>query len=250
LRRHALAGFLLCAGLALAGCQSTQSRSAELESAAAKFADREGLEVKRSNPDIEVVDTQLLQSQYGVAVAVELRNEAGTGLQNVPISIDVAGANGKTVFENNAPGLETALVSVPVIETDQTVGWVNDQILATGKPKSVDVKVGAGEPLPAGLPEIEVSPPKLVVDPVSGIEATGTVLNKSEIVQETLVLYAIARRGGEIVAAGRGVIDRLKTNGKPANYHIFFIGNPKGTDVTVTAPPTTLQPGTTPGGIP
>jgi hypothetical protein len=63
----------------------------------------------------------------------------------------------------------------------------------------------------------------------------------------------VAREGGRIVAVGRGVIDRLKTDGKPVNFHIFFIGDPKGADLTVVAPPTTLETTPTslqPGGTP
>ena len=251
MRRRALVSLLIGAAIALAGCQSTQSKSAALEANAAKISNRSGLDLKRTNPDIKVIATTVLHDKYGSAVALELRNESGVGLQSVPISIEVLDAKGKTVFQNDTPGLEPTLVSVPVMAADQTVDWVNDQILATGTPKSVKVKVGTGEPLPSGtLPEIEVSQPKLETDPVSGVEATGTVLNKSDVEQEGLVLSAIARKGGNIVAAGRGVIDHLKTDGKPVNYHIFFIGDPKGAEVTVTAPPSTLQAAGTPGGTP
>jgi hypothetical protein len=237
---------LIGAAIALAGCQSTQSRSAELEQAAAKTANRKGLEVRKQNPDVEVLDTTVLSSSYGNAVAVELRNESQQGMRNLQISIDVFDANGKSVFQNNAPGLEQALISIAAVKPGETVTWVNDQILATGKPQAMKVKVGDAEPLPSELPEIAVSDPKLEVDPVSGIEATGTVTNKSGLIQDTLVLYAVARKGSEIVAVGRGVIDRLKTDGKPVNYHIFFIGDPKGAEVTVTAPPTTLEATSTP----
>jgi hypothetical protein len=246
LRNRAFALLLIGVATPLAGCQSTQDKSAELEKAAEKIANRKGLEVRTANPDVKVLNTTLLQSDYGVAVAVELRNESNEGMRNLLISVDAYGAKGKTVFENNAPGLEPSLISISAVEPGETVTWVNDQILATGKAKLAKVKVGSAEPLPAELPEIEVSEPQLEVDPVSGIEATGTVLNKSGIVQETLVLYAVARKGGKVVAAGRGAIDRLKTDGKPVNYHIFFIGNPKGAEVSVIAPPTTLEAGATP----
>jgi hypothetical protein len=43
------------------------------------------------------------------------------------------------------------------------------------------------------------------------------------------------------VAAGRGQIKALKVGAKPASYTIYFIGNPVGADVTIQAPPTTLQ---------
>ena len=55
------------------------------------------------------------------------------------------------------------------------------------------------------------------------------------------MLYAIATKNGKVVAAGRGLIPKLKVGGKPETYHIFFIGKPTGADVTVIAPPVTLE---------
>jgi hypothetical protein len=69
----------------------------------------------------------------------------------------------------------------------------------------------------------------------------GTVTNKSQIDQAKLVLFAVARRGGQVVAAGRGLIKKAKAGAKPAPYVIFFIGDPAGADVSIEAPPTVLQ---------
>jgi len=241
-----LPAILIGAAVLLAGCESTQSRSAELESEAVDVANQEGLEVRKSNPDVKVLGTELLQDEVGAALAVEVRNESKQGMRNVRISLDILDGEGRKVFQNNLPGLEPALVSVPVIGAGQSVQWVHDQVLVSGKVKSARVKVGAGEPLEGEPPRLEVSKPKLEEDPVSGVEATGTVTNRSSIEQRKLVLYAVARRGGEVVAAGRGAIDRLKAKGKSLAYHIFFIGDPKGAEVTVTAPPTTFEAGGTP----
>ena len=53
-----------------------------------------------------------------------------------------------------------------------------------------------------------------------------------------LLLYAVAREGDRVVAAGRGAIEQLKAEPKPLPYNIYFIGDPRGADVTVTAFPT------------
>jgi len=50
------------------------------------------------------------------------------------------------------------------------------------------------------------------------------------------VVFAVARRGGRVVAAGRGQIPRLKP-GKRVRYQAFFIGNAHGAHVAVSAPP-------------
>jgi hypothetical protein len=71
------------------------------------------------------------------------------------------------------------------------------------------------------------------------VSAVGKITNHSPILQRKLVLYCIATRGGRIVAAGRGGIERLRPN-KPTRYTVFFIGNPKGAQLIVAAPPTTF----------
>ncbi len=69
----------------------------------------------------------------------------------------------------------------------------------------------------------------------------GTVTNDSGIEQHGLTLFAVARKGDQVVAAGRGGIDTIPPDGGERPYHIYFIGDPKGAQVTVTAPPSTLE---------
>ena len=85
-----------------------------------------------------------------------------------------------------------------------------------------------------------LTPPKFETDPTSGTLAVGKAHNASQIDQRNLTIFAVARRGGRVVAAGRGAIERLKA-GDTATYQIFFIGNPKGARVTLAAPPTTFR---------
>lgn len=233
---------LLAVAAVLAGCESTQSQSARLEAEGANLVKSEKVDLGALNRQIEVVDKVVLSDENGSAVAVVMRNKSDEGLAAAPIGINVKGANGKSVYQNNQAGMETSLIEVPVMRPNSEVYWVNDQVIATAEPKSLEVKVGeARQRLPADLPEIEVSEPEIVNDPTSGVEATGTISNNSDVEQADIVLYAIARKGEEIVAVGRGQILRLKVGGKPETYHIFFIGNPTGADVTVIAPPVNLD---------
>ncbi len=82
--------------------------------------------------------------------------------------------------------------------------------------------------------------PTLHDNPI-GVEVEGKVTNKSQLDQKKLVLFAVARSGGKMVAAGRGQIKALKVEARPGTYNIFFIGDPRGADVTVKAPPTVLE---------
>ncbi len=43
-----------------------------------------------------------------------------------------------------------------------------------------------------------------------------------------LLLFAVARQGDKVVAAGRGAVEHLKAGGRPLPYNVFFIGDPEG----------------------
>jgi hypothetical protein len=225
-----------------AGCESSQDKSARLAGNGGKAFEAKGLDVKHENPDVRVTTTTVLQDKNGAATVVVLHNSAPTFQVNVPISIDVLGNGRKTVFKNDAPGLEPSLVAAPLIEPKGDFIWVNDQVTATGPAKSVAVKVGRapGRPPSGKPPQLDVSTPKLKTDPVSGVEAAGTVTNRSKVVQRQLIVYCVAIRGTRVVAAGRSGIARLQP-GKKKPYHVYFIGNPAGARLSLSAPPTVLQ---------
>lgn len=231
----ALAG----AALVTTGCESTQDRSARIAAELGPVSHEKGLRIAKRSKDVKVVSTTLLSDANGSAVVVELRNDSGKDLVNVPIAIDVLDTRGRSVYRNDTPGIETALAAVPFVEAGGDVEWVHDQILATGKPASVKVTVGAGaDPFAGEQPAISVSEPKIEGDPYSGVLAGGNVVNDSGEEQGRLLLYAVAREGGKVVAAGRGAIERLKAKAKPLAYNIYFIGDPSGAEVTVTEFPT------------
>lgn len=229
------------AGVALVttGCQSTQEKSDQLAAQLGPVKQEKGLKISKRSNDVKVVSTTLLTDAEGSAVIVEVRNQSNRDLANVPILIDVLDAKGKSVYSNNLPGLEPALTSAPYVEAGKEATWVHDQVLAAGKPKSVEVTVGeGGAPYAGEIPELSVSDPKLEGDPHSGVVAGGNVENKTGGKLDRLLLYAVARRGDEVVAAGRGAIEKIKPEPKPLPYNIYFIGDPSGADVKVTWFPT------------
>ena len=120
-------------------------------------------------------------------------------------------------------------MAVPYIPRPHATAWVNDQVLATGKPVSAKVKVGVGGvPYSGAQPDIE-SPSRSSRGTRSpGLVAEGTVVNRTGEDQNRLLLYAVARKGGRVVAAGRGAIEHLKPDTKQLHYNIYFIGDPSG----------------------
>ena len=152
-----LLGLPLLCPLALAGCESSQAKSKRLAKEGLKSLHEKGLHVSRENPDVKPVGTTLLRSKDGTAVVVLLRNSQ-SGQKQVPVSIDVLGAGGKSVFKNNAGGLEPSLVGLPIVRARTDAVWVNDQVYPSTPPKSVRVKVGPGEVKDLG--DIVPQPPK------------------------------------------------------------------------------------------
>lgn len=231
----ALAGVALVA----TGCQSTQSKSAEIGEELGPVKQEVGLKIGKPSKDVKVVSTTLLSDAEGAAVVVELRNTSDRDLANVPILIDVLDAKGKSVYSNDSPGIEPALTSIPYIAAGEEATWVHDQVIAIGKPKSVKVTVGAGgTPFDGEVPKFDVSAAKLEGDPYSGVVAGGKAENESGETVDRLLLYAVARKGNEVIAAGRGAIETIKPEPKPLFYNVYFIGDPRGGNVKMTWFPT------------
>jgi hypothetical protein len=240
-RRTALLTLAATLALALPACESTQDKSARLEREGGGAALREkGVVVTRQNGDVKVVATDVIQDENGTAAVVRLRNESGRALAQVPITIDVRGAGDKRLFRNDDPGLEPTLVKAPLLGARREFTWVNDQVAAAARPRSLEAKVGEAQAVGKGVPKITVTRPRLEQDPVSGVSAVGFAANRSRVEQRKLVIFAVARKGNRVVAAGRGQINRLKA-GRRARYTVFFIGNPRGARISVAAPPTRLR---------
>ena len=238
-----VSGALLAA--LLSSCQSTQATSAQREKEGAHLVEQKDIQIGQESSDVEVEQAVVLPGEDTSTVAVELKNNSQTGLINVPIQLDVRDAKGKTVFQNNAAGTDPTLVSVPVIGPGAEVWWVHDQVFPIGgEPKTVKVEVGAAdEPFPE-IPDVTASDPKLVKDPISDSEeVTGEVTNNTDEELKAVYLYAVAMKGGKVVAAGRGAIDKLKPGAKKAaTYNIFFTaGDPEGADISVSVTPTFLK---------
>jgi hypothetical protein len=236
---------LVLIALVLTGCESSAEKSAKLERTAklaAKHAapSARGLEITKISNKVKVVDASALRSSEGAAAVVTLRNMSNVALRNVPIEITLEGAGGATIYTNSAPGLAATLVSVPLLAAHATSTWVDDQVQATAAPKSVSARVGEGEAVPGTIPRLLVEGAHLVNDETSGPEVEGSVVNHSAVGQRELVVYAVARRAGRTVAAGRAVIPQAQA-GSSTRFQLFFIGDPRRAQLEVSAAPTTFR---------
>jgi hypothetical protein len=229
----------LLALLALSGCESTQEKSAQLEKTAhrTRLVER-GLSIAKASPDITVLGATLVRGAEGAAAVVTLRNDSAQALSDVPIAITVKDAQGSTVFQNNTPGLEAALTSLGSLPAHGVATWVDDQVPATGDPVRVTAIAGESPAVSGALPEIQgadVHPS----EESGSATAAGTVRNRSSVAQRALVVYAVARRAGRVVAAGRAILPEVAP-GAAVPFQAFLVGSPTRARLEVSAPASTF----------
>ena len=235
----AVAAVALLAG-SLAGCETTQEKSARLARSAKRLTQQKGLRIERRNAVVVVGRRALVQDSNGAAAVVELRNRGHAGQAGVPVQLTVRAAGGRALYANTTPGLQPSLVGVSVLAPGQRLLWVNDQLALGGHAARLDVRVGAARArAPAALPRVDVAGLRLERDS-DGPFAKGVVRNRSAVAQRALTVYCVARRGSRIVAAGRATVDALPPGGR-APVTIFFIGDPAGAALEAAAPATVLR---------
>jgi hypothetical protein len=247
MRRPALIACLVLTTTALGACESTQTKSARLEKTGKNKAQLTTVSAGAANTAVKVVSTTVLTSDAGKAAVVQLQNTGPAAEVDVPLVITVKDAAGKPLYKNDIDGLQPSLQSLAYLDKGAKAYWVNDQVLAGTPPKSVDVEVGkAKATAPKDVPEISLGKPVLK-DDTSGAYATAEVKNLSKLTQIDLPIFAVALKGGKVVAAGRAIVEKLlpAPTKKPVFYKIFFIGNPKGATLEVHVAPTVLQEGPT-----
>jgi hypothetical protein len=226
--------------LALSGCETTAEKSAKLERAAKHVTvAQKGLTITQASADVKVVRAVFLHSSEGGAAVVTLRNGSARSLRLVPIAIAIKNARGSSVYSNSAPGLSRTLVSVALLPAHGELTWIDDQIQGAAATGTVTARVGEAPSAVGTLPKMSVEGARLHEDPTNGIGVEGTVVNHSAVGQQELVVYALARRAGRIVAAGRAILPTLSA-GASTLFQAFLIGDPRGATLQVSAPATTL----------
>ena len=237
------AGVLALACLALAGCETTQEKSAALEKAAkrrAVAANGKGLKIATVSATIKTVTATALHSSEGTAVALELVNSSGAA-REVPLLVSVAEGAKTGAYTNSAPGLARSLTSLSYVPAHGRAVWVDDQVQLAGSPGRVTATVGSAEPAKGAVPAVAIVSHRLEAEAGGTEFVAGTVANRSTVEQRELVVYAVAKRGGRIVAAGRSVLASLSA-GATGHFQIFLLGaDAKGAQLELGAPPSSFE---------
>jgi hypothetical protein len=236
---HWIAFAAALAALSLTGCESNIERSAKLERT--RLAHRRALQagavsISKPNPQVQVLASAILAGGEGDAVAVTLRNRSTHAIADAPIEIVVKSARGQSLYRNDLPGIASSLARVPLLPPGVPTTWIDDQVSTGGRPAKVSVLVGEGRPAAGRLPQIDVHGARMQ----GGEEVQGRVSNRSEVAQSELVIDAVARRAGRIVAAGRAVLPEVGA-GASSPFQLYLIGDPKGASLQVTAPASSLR---------
>lgn len=229
----------LLALLALSGCETTAEKSAKLEKAAhhTRLAEK-GLTITKSSSDVRVLSATIVHGHEGNAAVVVLHNTSAHALRAVPIAITVKDAHGTVLFQNNTAGLEPALTSLGSLPAHGQAIWIDDQILASGTPAIVSAIVGEAPSVSGAMPRLEVQ--GVHSSEEGGTQgAAGTVHNGSSVTQQNLVVYVLARRGNQVVAAGRAVLPEVGA-GASLPFQAFLQGDPSGARLEASAPATTF----------
>jgi hypothetical protein len=237
----AIALVLVLGAVSLAGCETTAEKSAKLEKVAKRIApaQQQGLSIEHVSKIVKVQSATLVHGTEGTAVVLRLHNSSAKAIREVPISISLKDAHGATVYTNATPGLAKTLTSLALLPAHGDGVWIDDQIPGTSA-KSLTTKVGEGATVSGATPRLTISETQLTKDPSGAATVEGTIKNSSSTAQSELIVYALASDGGHVVvAAGRAVLASLAP-GASAPFQAFFVGNPAGAHLQLSAPPTAL----------
>jgi hypothetical protein len=235
------AAALALAALALAGslsaCESSQEENAKLEkiykreaalTAKRRAIARRGLVITHPSKLVKVLSTSVLHSSEGAAAVVTVQNTSATALRGVPVQITVKNAAGATIYENTIPGLAASLVTIPYVGAHASTVWVDDQVQTSAVPASASAVLGEGERDSQAALELTISGTGL-----NEGEAEGSLVNHSHTAAHEVVVYALARRAGKLVAAGSGLVADAEP-GAGAHFQVPLIGEAKGAQLEVS----------------
>jgi len=211
--------------LALTGCATTQHTNERYKLRADRtLASRKPLRVTAPGTDAGISRVTVLRGARSGAIVVELRNRSDRSLSDLPITVGV----GRKPL-NARGGLNFFQTHVASIAPRGTVAWVftTRRRIPSGRPFAV---VGNAARSPGALPRITARP-----------AAKGALVsNATDVPQYGLPVYALVRRGGRYVAAGRTTLQELGT-GSSVTVPLRLIGARHGATLELEALPTIFK---------
>lgn len=228
------AASLVVLAAAVSGCATTQDANKRASIQADRtLASREPLALRGTDRNVRVVSTSVINGKDGSAIVVVLRNRGDHPVNDLPIEVGPDG--GEPV--NARPNVPYFQSHAPAIAPGEEATWV----YVSKEPLHADRAFAR-----VGTP---ATPPLTTAEHLSKLETDGSgrgssvdaeVTNDVGIPQYNLDVYAVARKGGRYVAAGRANLEHLGVS-KTAQLTLPLIGDAKGARIQVFAPQTLFQ---------
>jgi hypothetical protein len=223
---------------ALAGCTTTQQQAAWLRLNDARLRASE-LSVRVAKPGgyASVEQVAAVAGVGGSAVVVRVRNIGPRPLSDLPISIGTISASGKRTYLNAASGLDYFRTHLPLVPAHGLLTWVyttHGRLPAARLFAEVGSRsLRAQRP----LPQIQIKPERRAGAAPGVLRLT--VINRSQVPQYQLPVYAVVRRGGRYLAAGEATIGKL-SGGSSSALRLPLVGHAGG-QLQFEAPPTIFE---------
>jgi hypothetical protein len=221
----------------LSGCVTTQQVAARERLVDARIrASQVALALGAPDPEVHVAGLSLLRARGGTAIVAELHNASGHPLTDLPVLVGLRTRTKHTLYLNraaNADYFDNHVVSIPAYGTVTWVFTSGRRLATAGTPVAQVGTPQIPEPPLAGLPQLEVKPAAAPAGQVLSLSLT----NRSGIPQYSLPVYAVATRGGRLLAAGQATVVHLGTHGT-GHVRLTLLGSPSGATVTASALPT------------
>jgi hypothetical protein len=219
---------VVAAGIAVAGCATTQQEAVRLRLNSARIrVSQHPTKVVRAGRVLRVTRVALVRGRNGSAIVVRLHNPGRRTISDLPISVGIrkGGARQRPLNVKSTDEFSYFDAHVPVIAPGATVTWVyttTRRVPAGAPPYAI---VGARPSVPA--PRVSTAP---VISAIAAGAATTTrvavtLQNRSSVPQYQLQVYAVARHGRRYEAAGALTVPHLGGNGKQT-VRLPLLGQP------------------------
>jgi hypothetical protein len=231
---------VVAAGIAVAGCATTQQEAVRLRLNSARIrVSQHPTKVVHAGRALRVKRIALVSGRSGSAIVVRLHNPGARTVSDLPISVGLrrGAARQRPLNVKSPEELSYFDAHVPVIAPGATVTWVfttTRRVPAGARPYAT---VGARPSVRA--PRVTTAP---VVDAIAAgkpttTRAAVTLHNRSSIPQYQLQLYAVARHGRRYVAAGALTVPHLGSGGTHT-VTVPLLGHPTRGRLELEALPT------------
>ena len=230
------AASLLLLAVVLSGCATTQDADKRASITADRtLASRKPLQLRGTDREVQVVRTSVIHGRDGSAIVVVLRNRGDSPVNDLPIEVGPEGGQPLNArpnvpyFQSHAPAI------APGARGDlglrhQGPDRVEPRLRQGGRPRA-EARDDSGSSLRARGGRLARP---------GGSSVQAEVTNDTGIPQYNLDVYAVARKGGRYVAAGRANLEHLGVDAS-AHLSLPLIGDARGTQVQVFAPQTLFE---------